>query len=99
MKRLLAYVTFAALILAAPIATAGEQTVKLSVPGMNCASCPVIVKMGISAVEGVTAVETVLDDRTATVTFDDAVTSIEAITQATAGIGYEASVIEQTSGS
>ena len=84
---------------ASPIAVAGEQTVKLSVPGMNCASCPVIVKMSISAVEGVTAVDTVLDDRTATVTFDDAITSVEAIRQATAGIGYEASVIEQNSGS
>ena len=99
MKRILTYAAFATAMLVSPVALAGEQTVKLSVPGMNCASCPVIVKMSISAVEGVTAVETVLDDRTATVTFDDAITSIEAITQATAGIGYEASVIEQTSGS
>ncbi|MEO1017738.1 MAG: cation transporter [Pseudomonadota bacterium] len=99
MKRILTCTLFAAAMLASPFALADEQTVKLSVPGMNCASCPVIVKMSISAVEGVTAVDAVLDDRTATVTFDDAVTSVEAITQATAGIGYEASVIEQTSGS
>ena len=99
MKRILTDAAFAAVMLASPIALAGEQTVKLSVPGMNCASCPVIVKMSISAVEGVTEVDTVLDDRTATVTFDDAVTSVEAIKQATAGIGYEASVIEQASGS
>lgn len=99
MKRLFAYVTFATVILAAPMAVAGEQTVNLSVPGMNCPSCPFIVKMSISAVEGVKAVEAVLVDRTATVTFDDSVTSVEAITQATAGIGYEASVIEQTPGS
>ena len=99
MKRILTYAAFATVMLASPITLAGEQTVKLSVPGMNCASCPIIVKMSISAVEGVTAVDTVLDDRTATVTFDDAVTSVEAIRQATAGIGYKASVIEQTSGS
>ena len=99
MKRILTGAAFATVMLVSPIAMAGEQTVKLSIPGMNCASCPVIVKMSISAVEGVTVVDTVLDDRTATVTFDDTVTSVEAITQATAGIGYEASVIEKTSGS
>jgi mercuric ion binding protein len=99
MKRILTCAAFATVMLASPVTLAGEQTVKLSVPGMNCASCPVIVKMSISAVEGVSAVDTVLDDRTATVTFDDAVTSVEAIRQATAAIGYQASVIEQTSGS
>ncbi|HSM39867.1 MAG TPA: cation transporter [Afifellaceae bacterium] len=99
MKRILMYAALATVMLASPVTLAGEQTVKLSVPGMTCASCPVIVKMSISALEGVTAVDTVLDDRTATVTFDDAITSVEAIRQATAGIGYKTSVIEQTSGS
>lgn len=75
-------------------AFAGEQIVKLSVPGMSCASCPFIVKKAISGVDGITLVETSLEKRTATVTFDDATTSIEAITQATADVGYPATVIE-----
>jgi len=99
MKRLLRNAVPAALLLMSSAALAGEQTVRLSVPGMNCASCPYIVEMSISAVDGVKAVDAVLDDRTATVTFDDAVTSIEAITHATASVGYESTVLEQASGS
>lgn len=99
MKWLCACAAFTAMLLAVPLAIAAEQTVKLSVPGMNCASCPVIVEMSISAVKGVKAVEAVLDTQTATVTFDDTVTSIGAITEAAAGIGYEASVIAEDSGS
>jgi copper chaperone CopZ len=40
-------------------------------------------------VEGTIAVEATLEDRTATVVFDDDVTSLEAILRATANIGYE----------
>jgi mercuric ion binding protein len=73
---------------------AAEKTVKLSVPGMYCASCPFIVKSAISAVKGVTLVKTMLDDRSATVTFDDTVASVEAITTATRDVGYESSVMD-----
>ena len=99
MKWIISFLIPAVVSMAAPAALAMDKTVKLSVPGMNCASCPIIVKMSISAVEGVKTVETVLYDRTATVSFDDAITSVEAITQATSVIGYEASVINESSGS
>ena len=82
-----------AIFLSSTVAFAGEQTVKLSVPGMNCASCPFMVEVVISDVEGVKTVETTLKDRTATVTFDDAETSVDAIRAATAGIGYASTLI------
>lgn len=75
---------------------AAEQTIKLSVPGMYCESCPYIVKKAISGIKGVKLVEATLEDRTATVTYDDAVASIKAITQATIDAGYESSVIDST---
>ena len=80
--------------LSATTAFAAEKTVKLSVPGMYCASCPFIVKSAISAVKGVTLVKTMRDDRSATVTFDDTVASVDAITKATKDVGYESSVMD-----
>lgn len=87
------------LALAPLSASAAEQTVTLSVPGMTCASCPYIVESAISGVEGVQAVETSLESRTATVTFDDAATTVEAITGATLNAGYESSPIDGNSNS
>jgi len=75
-------------------AFAGEQTVKLSVPGMNCASCPYMVEQAVTTVEGVKSVEATMDDRSATVTYDDTVTTVDVIRGATAAIGYDSIVVE-----
>ena len=53
-----------------------------------------MVEIAISDVEGVNAVEATLEDRTATVTFDDAETSVDAIREATASIGYASTPIK-----
>ena len=74
-------------------AFAGEQAVKLSVPGMFCASCPYVVQAAIGKVEGVKAVTADVDSRTANVIFDDAVATVDAILAATSNAGYPASVI------
>ncbi|MGB7184534.1 MAG: cation transporter, partial [Burkholderiaceae bacterium] len=75
---------------------AANATVKLSVPGMNCASCPYMVKKAISAVDGVLSVSATLDDRSATVAFDDARTNGDQIRAATASIGYPSTVVPST---
>ena len=93
MKKFFAILLLSTATLSATTAFAAEKTVKLSVPGMTCASCPYIIKTAISGIKGVTVVQTTLDDHSATVTFDDAVASIDAITQATKNVGYESSVI------
>ena len=93
MKILFAAMIFAVSALSSTTVLAAQQTVKLSVPGMTCASCPYIVKQAISAVKGVIIVEANLEELSATVTFDDTVASIEAITQATKDVGYESSVM------
>jgi mercuric ion binding protein len=81
------------LLLGAASAWAGEQTVKLSVPGMNCVSCPYMVKKVISRVDGVLSVSATMKDRSATVSFDDAKTTIEQVRAATASIGYPSTVV------
>ena len=84
---------FSTLALFGTAAFAGEQRVKLSVPGMSCASCPYMVEQAISSVNGIKTVEATMEDRSATVVFDDAVTSIAAIQKATADIGYDSTPI------
>jgi mercuric ion binding protein len=72
-------------------AVAAEKTVVLSVPGMSCELCPVTVKKAISKVPGVKSVEASYEKKQAIVTFDDARTTVDALTKATANAGYPSS--------
>ncbi len=94
MKKILNFTMLAMIISAPSIAFAGEQTIKLSVPDMSCASCPYMVKQAISMVDGIKIVEATMEDRSATVTFDDALTNVDEIREATASIGYRSTVIQ-----
>lgn len=99
MKKLIIIGLFALLALSASFAFAADKTITLSVPDMNCPSCPYIVEKSISSVEGVQSAKVELKTRTCSVTFDDAVASIEDILGATAGIGFKSSVVEPSGGS
>ncbi|MDH5183073.1 MAG: mercury resistance system periplasmic binding protein MerP [Gammaproteobacteria bacterium] len=76
-------------------AQAKEQTIVLSVPGMTCSVCPITVKKSLAKVEGVISAESEFDTKTATVTFDDTKTNIEALRKATADVGYPSMVKAQ----
>ncbi len=80
------------LLLIALPAWAGTQTVTLYVPGMSCAACPITIKKALMRVEGVEAVDASYESRTAVVSFDDAVTSAEAVRQATGNVGYPSTI-------
>lgn len=69
-------------------AFAAQRTATLHVDNMTCASCPYIVEKALTRVGGVAAVEVSYENSTATVTFDDARTDINALTRATANAGY-----------
>lgn len=71
---------------------AATQTVTLSVPGMNCATCPITVKKALVQVPGVGKVAMDLARREAKVTFDDAKASVEALARATRDAGYPSSL-------
>ena len=87
---------FTSLALAAVVGPvwAATQTVTLSVPGMTCSACPITVKKALSRVGGVSKVDVTFETREAVVTFDDAKTSVQKLTQATENAGYPASVKE-----
>ncbi|MCL4690066.1 MAG: mercury resistance system periplasmic binding protein MerP [Burkholderiales bacterium] len=91
MKKLVAGLMLAAV--AVP-AIAAMKTVTLSVPGMNCATCPITVKKALGKVEGVTRTEVNLERRAAVVTYDDARTSPEALARATRDAGYPSTLVE-----
>lgn len=89
MKNILAAIVLAA-VGASNGAMAAERTVTLAVQNMTCASCPYIVQESMSAVDGVEKVEVSFKNKTATVTFDDAKTTVAAIADASGRAGYPA---------
>ena len=83
-----------ALLLTSVASLAAEKTITLSVPDMNCPSCPYMVEQSVNVVDGVQSAEAELKTRTLTVVYDDAIASVEDILGATADIGYKSTVIE-----
>lgn len=73
-------------------ALAAPKTVTLEVPGMTCAACPITVKTALTKVEGVAKAEVSFEKKEAVVTFDDAKTKVEALTEATKNAGYPSTV-------
>lgn len=85
-----------AIVLATFIAPAwsATRTVTLSVPGMNCAACPITVKKALVKVAGVAKVAVSLDQREAVVTFDDTRAGVGQLTRATTEAGYPSTAME-----
>ena len=90
MKILFALIAFSVL-LATPL-WAATKTVTLSVPDMSCPACPITVKKALSKVEGVGQISVSLEKKEAVVSFDDAKTSIDKLTEATEFAGYPSSL-------
>jgi mercuric ion binding protein len=71
---------------------AATRTATFAVENMTCALCPVTVKKAMEQVKGVHSVGIDFAAKTATVVFDPAVTSVEAIAAASANAGYPAAL-------
>ncbi|TAL88306.1 MAG: mercury resistance system periplasmic binding protein MerP [Rhodanobacter sp.] len=96
MKKLFASLALvSATVLAAPT-WAATQSVTLSVPGMTCAACPFTVRSALSRVDGVEKVAVIFNRREAVVTFDDAKTTPQQLTRATADAGYPSNVKQKS---
>ncbi len=78
----------AILAVAAVPAFAAPRQVTLTVPTMDCATCPVTIKVALMKVPGVSKAVVSYKHRTAQVSFDDAKTDVAALTRATDGVGY-----------
>ncbi len=77
-----------AVFMAAGPAAAAERTVTLTVENMYCSACPASVKTSLTRVAGVVNASVSYEAKQATVMFDDAKTSVEALVKATTNAGY-----------
>jgi mercuric ion binding protein len=96
MKQVMTLVALTGGLLAPATAHAGQQTVKLAVGNMYCASCPHIVQKSLSAVPGVSKVVVSYPEKSAVVTFDDGKTTVESIAAASTNAGYPAKLAQQS---
>jgi mercuric ion binding protein len=69
---------------------AHQETVSFDIENMTCATCPITVRTAMSRVEGVQNVEVDFETKIATVEFDPAVTTAQAIGAASTNAGYPA---------
>jgi mercuric ion binding protein len=93
MMRFLASMCVAAMVLAGTVASAAERTVTLAVDNMYCEACPYIVKKSLASVSGVETVVVSYEQKSATVTYDDQKTTLDALTSATTQAGYPSRVM------
>lgn len=87
------WLVFALCAASAASAWSAPRTITLALPTMDCAVCPITVKKALSKVEGVGRTEVDFAKRQAVVSFDDAKTSVEALTRATRDAGYPSTVV------
>lgn len=60
----------------------------LSVPDISCGHCKSSIEGAVGDLEGVSAVEVHIDERTVDVAFDDAAVDLAAVVEAIEGQGY-----------
>ncbi|MEQ3657847.1 MAG: mercury resistance system periplasmic binding protein MerP [Glaciecola sp.] len=80
------------LLLISATTFAKDVTVTLEVPTMDCVTCPITVEKALERVKGVKLVEVTLENKLAVVTFDDELTTLDALTKATANAGYPSQI-------
>lgn len=79
-------------------AAANLQTAVFRVGQMTCATCPITVKVAMSAVNGVASVDVDFDAKTATVRFDPAIAAPGQIAEASTNAGYPAAPVSSIDG-
>ena len=92
MKHFLLMLAIVGGVFASIAAFAGERSVSLEVP-MSCPTCPYLVQNSLERIAGVRDVAVSYAKQTATVQYDDEKTTVSALAQATADIGFPARVL------
>jgi len=63
-------------------------TVVLTIPTMDCATCPITIRLALLHIKGVSKAKVSYDKREARVTYDDTQTTLDALKKATSDVGY-----------
>jgi copper chaperone CopZ len=77
---------------ATPIANANLQRVVISVEGMTCATCEIVVRHALRRIEGVKSVDVSAAVKTATVDYEPVKANPQKLVEAINSTGYHASV-------
>jgi periplasmic mercuric ion binding protein len=72
---------------------AKQQTLTLNLPTMNCAMCPITIKVALNRVDGVSKTEVSYKTKQAVVSFDDSKVSADDLIKATTNAGYPSTVV------
>jgi mercuric ion binding protein len=88
MRALTATLAAAGVLLMAGSVFVADRQVTLAVKNMTCATCGPIVQKSLARVTGVKHVEVSAEKGTATVMFDDTMTSVPKLLDATTSAGY-----------
>ncbi len=72
------------------------ETIVLSVPDMNCSSCPVTVRLSLKKLKGVYEANVLFDQRLAIIKFNPDQVQLKDLIRATTQAGYPSSVIGTT---
>jgi copper chaperone CopZ len=79
-----------ALFLALPAFAREVKTETISLPTLQCGMCKKNIESKLSGMQGLDSITVSVDEKTATVVYDAAVTSIEKIEEAISMAGYDA---------
>jgi mercuric ion binding protein len=82
------WIAAASLMVTAFAAHAGVRKVELTVPTMDCDTCPITIRIALMKVPGVKKAVVSYARRNAVVTYDDTATNVAALTKATEQAGY-----------
>lgn len=80
--------------LSSSMVIAEEQTLKLNIQKMYCVLCPITVTKAMERVQGVRKVAVDYKSKTASVVFENKITSWETIAEASTLAGYPASKLD-----
>jgi mercuric ion binding protein len=76
------------LLIGSTTAFTKDVIVTLHIPSMNCVTCPITVTKSLERVDGVIQAKVTFENKLAVVTFDDAMTNINSLTEATKNAGF-----------
>ena len=88
-------ITLLSFLFLSSVLSAAEQSIKLSIPGMNCSICPITVKKSLQKVEGVKSVNVIYESKTVEIWYDDQLTNISSLQKATKNVGYPSLVAKK----
>lgn len=96
MRKLISLGAVLGVLLFSGVAFAQDQTVTLNVQNMTCATCPITVSMALKRIEGVKETDVSLESNTAVVTYDDELTDVAALMEATTNAGFPSTLREDS---